>query len=53
MTGVLSMTSVAFGAAVAYLAERFPARSETLELVGGILLIAGLAFVGTALPVML
>jgi hypothetical protein len=53
MTGVISMISVAIGAAVAYAADRFPARTEALETGAGVLLIGGLALLGTALPVIL
>jgi len=53
MVGAMSMISVALGAAVAYVADRFPARSETIETCAGALLIGGLALLGSALPVIL
>jgi len=50
MLGVLSVVT---GAAVAYFAERFPARVEALETGAGFLLIGGFALTGCALPVVL
>jgi hypothetical protein len=46
----MSILSVGFGAALARLSERFPARTELFETIGGILLIGGFAAVGCALP---
>lgn len=46
----MSGLSVGFGAAVARLTERFPARTELFETIGGILLIGGFAAIGYALP---
>ena len=53
MVGTMSMISVTLGAAVAYVADRFPLRIETLETGAGVLLIGGLALLGSALPVIL
>jgi len=53
MVGAMSMISVAFAAATAYVADRLPMRTETLETCAGVLLIGGLALLGTALPAML
>ena len=50
MVSAMSILSVGFGAALARLSERFPARTELLETIGGILLIGGFAAVGCALP---
>lgn len=46
----MSVLSVSLGAAVARYAERLPARTELLEMIGGILLIGGFAATGCALP---
>jgi hypothetical protein len=53
MVGALSFLSVTAGAAVAYLADRFPAKTEVLETGAGVLLIGGLVMFGSALPVIL
>ena len=53
MVGALSLISVVTGAAIAYVAERFPAHAETLETSAGGLLIGGLALLGSALPAIL
>jgi len=53
MFAAIGLLSVAAGAAVAYLSERFPAHAEALETGGGVLLIVGLALTGCALPAML
>jgi len=50
MVGAISVLSVGFGAAFARLSERFPARTELFETIGGILLIGGFAAIGCALP---
>jgi hypothetical protein len=53
MAGVLSLMSMVLGAAIAYLADRFPAHVEALETSAGALLIGGLALLGCALPTIL
>jgi hypothetical protein len=50
MAAALSLASIVLGAALAYVAERHPAHVEALETGGGVLLIAGLALLGSALP---
>jgi hypothetical protein len=50
MVGAMSVLSVGFGAALARLSERFPARTELMETIGGVLLIGGFAAIGCALP---
>ena len=45
----LSVLASMLGAAVAYLASRFPQRQSTMEFLGGLLLIGGLALLGSAL----
>jgi hypothetical protein len=52
MLGAISLLSVMAGAVTAYLAERFPARVETLETGAGALIIGGFALLGCALPAM-
>lgn len=51
MVGTVSVISVVLGAAVANLAERFPARTELLETGAGVLLIGGLMLLGSALQI--
>jgi hypothetical protein len=51
--GVAGLLSFAAGAAVAYLANRFPTHVAALETCAGIMLIGGLALAGCALPVIL
>jgi hypothetical protein len=54
VVGLLALLSVVTGAAVAYLADRFPARQiETLQTCAGILLIGGFALAGSGLPIVL
>jgi putative Mn2+ efflux pump MntP len=50
MIGALSLLSVIAGAAVAYYADRFPTHVEALETSAGVLLIGGLALLGSGLP---
>jgi hypothetical protein len=50
---VFSLIGTGFGAAAAYCSQRFPAHVETFETAAGVLLIAGLAFLGSALPALL
>ena len=53
MVGFVSMFSIVAGAATAYFAERLPANREALETGAGVLLIGGLALLGSALPIVL
>jgi hypothetical protein len=53
MVAAVSVISVMLGAGVAYFANRFPAHIEALETSAGVLLIGGLALMGTGLPVLL
>jgi len=50
MIALVSLMSVIGGAALAYASERYPAHVEALETGGGVLLIAGLALIGSAIP---
>ncbi|MBR0873827.1 hypothetical protein JQ633_25945 [Bradyrhizobium tropiciagri] len=50
MLGALSVVSVGLGSALAFVANRFPPRTETLETFAGALLIVGLGLLGSALP---
>jgi hypothetical protein len=50
MIGAMSVLSVGFGAALARLPERFPARTELFETIAGVFLIGGFAAIGSALP---
>jgi hypothetical protein len=51
MIALVSFVSVVMGTAIACVAERYPARVETLETGAGILLIGGLALLGSGLPI--
>jgi hypothetical protein len=53
MVAAISVISVVLGAAVAYVADRFPAHIEALEMSAGALLIGGLALLGSGLPAIL
>ena len=53
MVGILGLLTIMTGAAVAYLAERFPAHIEVLETGAGALLIGGLALASCGLPVII
>jgi hypothetical protein len=53
MLAMISLLTVMLGAATAAVAGRFPPHVEALETGAGVLLIGGLALLGTALPVML
>jgi hypothetical protein len=53
MVGAMSLISALLGNAVAYVADRFPANAATLETSAGVLLIGGLALLGSALPIFL
>ncbi|MCK5496295.1 MAG: hypothetical protein KAI80_07780 [Hyphomicrobiaceae bacterium] len=50
MSSMVSLISVVLGATIAYVADSFPAQNEALETGAGILLICGLALLGSALP---
>ncbi len=52
LAGISSLIVVA-GTALAQVAQRIPARTETLETIAGFMLIGGLALIGSALPVLL
>jgi putative Mn2+ efflux pump MntP len=49
MIGILSVTSVVIGTALAWMAARRPAHRKVMEIFGGILLIAGFALLGYSL----
>jgi len=53
MVAAASLISVVLGATVAYISDRYPAHIEVLETSAGVLLIGGLALLGSGLPVML
>ena len=53
MLAAFSLGSIALGAALAWQADRFPAQVDKLELSAGVLLIGGLALLGSTLPTML
>ena len=53
MSGTISLVSVALGAAIAFVADRVPAKRDLLETSAGVLLIGGLALLGLALPALL
>jgi hypothetical protein len=53
MVAAISVISVVLGAGVAYFADRYPAHVEALETGAGVLLIGGLALLGSGLPVVL
>ncbi len=53
MIAALATLSLLLGAAAAYAPEYAPEHRELLESGGGVLLIAGLALLGSALPVLL
>ncbi|MEA2904264.1 MAG: hypothetical protein QOI12_1651 [Alphaproteobacteria bacterium] len=50
MIGALSAVTLFLGAATAYAAEHVPSKLKLLESCGGALLVAGLALLGSALP---
>jgi MFS family permease len=45
MTG-LGVASLVVGSAIAFLAERYPRHQQSIQTLGGVLLIAGLAVLG-------
>lgn len=53
MLGFVGLIKMTFSAAMAYAAERLPARTEMIETCAGFLLIGGLALIGSALPIVL
>ena len=53
MVGAFSLIGIVLGAAAAYFAERFQAHREAIETGAGVLLIGGLALLGSALPAVL
>jgi len=53
VVGILGMLSVVTGAAIAYLAKRFPAHIEALETGAGALLLGGLALASCGLPIII
>ena len=53
MAAILSLTSMVLGAAVAYVADRFPTHIEPIETGAGAILIGGLVLLGSALPAIL
>ena len=50
MAAAVSLISLLLGSALACAAERVPSRIVLLENAGGVLLIAGLALIGSGLP---
>ena len=50
MLAVVSLLSVAAGAAAAYLAERLSKHARAIETCAGFLLIGGFALIGVLLP---
>jgi hypothetical protein len=52
MLGAFSLMSIILGGAAATLADRFAKHAEAIETGAGVLLIGGLALLGSALPVM-
>lgn len=53
MFGFAGLISVIIGGVLAYVAERYPARIELFQTVGGLLLIAGFGLVGWGCPTIL
>jgi hypothetical protein len=53
MLALVSTVSVILGGTTACLAERFPAYMPAMQTVAGILLIGGLALIGSGLPVLI
>jgi hypothetical protein len=53
MIATLSLIGIASGTAAAFFAGRFPAYAEALQTGAGVLLIGGLALLGSALPAVL
>jgi hypothetical protein len=53
MLAAVSFISVVLGAVTACLAARVPAHTEPLETVAGVMLIGGLALLGSGLPALI
>jgi hypothetical protein len=53
MLAAISLLSLVLGAVLAWLAGRFPTHVDKLELGAGVLLICGLALLGSTLPTIL
>ncbi|HEY2212017.1 MAG TPA: hypothetical protein VGH62_10460 [Bradyrhizobium sp.] len=53
MLALVCTISVVLGGTTACLAERFPAYTPAMETVAGVLLIGGLALIGSGLPVLI
>lgn len=51
MIALISLASVVTGVVLACMAERYPAHVETIETGAGVLLIAGLATLGSGFPI--
>jgi hypothetical protein len=50
MLALVSTISVVLGGTVACLAERFPAHTQAIETAAGVMLLGGLALLGSGLP---
>lgn len=50
MIAAASLLSVVAGAALACAAERYPAQVDKFQTGGGVLLVAGLMLIGSAIP---
>jgi hypothetical protein len=53
MVGVAGLFIATIGTIVACSAKRFPAHTQTVETVAGVLLLSGFALMGCALPIMI
>lgn len=53
MVGAMSLIGIVLGTAAACCADRFPTHAETIQTSAGVLLIGGLALLGSALPMVL
>ena len=53
MIGIVSLIGIVLGTAAACVADRFPAHIEAIQTGAGVLLIGGLALLGSALPMVL
>ncbi len=52
MSAIFGLAIVIFGALTAYLSGRRPGEAQGVETAAGMLVIAGFALIGSALPVM-